>query len=329
MSAQAGAAGPRRAVVDVTVVSSIERLLDGCLSSLFEHGQDPSYELRVHAVWNGAARGQGPLAGGLRARYPEVEWIENPVSGFSRNQNLMLRRVAGDYALVINDDLVFLPGSVDRAVKFMEKPENAKVGVLGIRLLNPDGSLQPSTYSFAGVMRAILDITNARRFIPLTPRMFPIARLLGIRPGGSRYWDHDKTCDVDTFRGAYILVRGAGLQDIGLLDELGGVETDWNYRFHRGGWRVVFFHEAEIIHLGSQTTSVDPTFAAGNVQNWMNLLHKQVSPFRFWFFRLFCLSYYRSSSLLATIRRDRAAKRNASRISGVVNEWPNLVDTEI
>jgi GT2 family glycosyltransferase len=53
--------------------------------------------------------------------------------------------------------------------------------------------------------------------------------------------------------GAVMLVRRAAIDDVGLLDEdffLFSEETDWHYRFRRGGWKVVFTPDAEAVHVG-------------------------------------------------------------------------------
>ena len=47
--------------------------------------------------------------------------------------------------------------------------------------------------------------------------------------------------------------RREALDAVGLLDEdyfLFSEETDWHYRFRAGGWRVVFFPGAEVVHVG-------------------------------------------------------------------------------
>src|SRR2546423_7812400 len=43
-------------------------------------------------------------------------------------------------------------------------------------------------------------------------------------------------------------------------------ETDWLYRFHRAGWKVLFFPGAEFVHVGGATTR----------QNWGPMFREQV-----------------------------------------------------
>jgi N-acetylglucosaminyl-diphospho-decaprenol L-rhamnosyltransferase len=53
--------------------------------------------------------------------------------------------------------------------------------------------------------------------------------------------------------GACMLVRRAAVDAVGLLDEsffLFSEETDWQYRFRRAGWTVLFCPDAEVVHVG-------------------------------------------------------------------------------
>ena len=59
-----------------------------------------------------------------------------------------------------------------------------------------------------------------------------------------------------------MLVRREAIEQVGLLDEqffIYGEETDWCYRFKQAGWKVIFTPNAEIIHLGGQSTKQKAT----------------------------------------------------------------------
>jgi len=176
--------------------------------------------------------------------------------GFAANHNRILEQAQADYVFVLNDDLIFLPGSIEKMLDFMERPESQDIGVLSPRLLNPDGSLQPSTYAFPTVLTAFLDVSGLRNLIPFGRPLNALAYCLGRGKGRSRFWAHDRTVDVDTFRGACMLCRTRAVRQVGPMITIslaGGEETEWHYRFWKAGWRVVFFPEAEVIHYGGQT----------------------------------------------------------------------------
>jgi len=251
----------RRLEVDVSIVSGLNQALTvQCLESLLGTAGDDRFDLRVTVTCNTPG---STLASRLRKQYPGVRVLENQsVKGFAANHNVVLRASTADYVLVLNDDLIFRPGAVAAAIEFLERPENQGVGTLTPRLLNPDGTLQPCTFSFPTVTRVLLAVSGIRDRIPTTPRLYWLARLLRRSNGRSRFWEHDRVCDVETFAGAAMFVRGRALRDVGVLDEttqVGGEETEWHRRFWERGWRVVFYPGAEVVHLGSQTVGRDPS----------------------------------------------------------------------
>ncbi len=66
-------------------------------------------------------------------------------------------------------------------------------------------------------------------------------------------FDHASEYDAEFLMGACMLVRRSAFEAIGPFDEeffLFSEETDWCYRAHRAGWKVVFTPEAECVHVG-------------------------------------------------------------------------------
>ncbi len=56
-------------------------------------------------------------------------------------------------------------------------------------------------------------------------------------------FDHESVVEADWLSGACLLVRRRATEQVGLFDEsffLFSEETDWCYRFHQAGWRVLF-----------------------------------------------------------------------------------------
>jgi GT2 family glycosyltransferase len=140
----------------------------------------------------------------------------------------------------------------------MELPENARVAAVSPRLDNTDGSLQPSTYSFSSMPQTLLAHSGIREHRVTESIVAAVAPILRRRAGSSRYWKHDRTMEVETFRGACVAVRMQAVREVGPMAEValvGGEETEWHYRFQRAGWKVVFFADASVIHHGSQTVN--------------------------------------------------------------------------
>ena len=221
-----------------------------CLSRLQASGAMP----RVIVIDNASADSSAAM---VRKEFPSVQLIANAENrGFAAGCNQGIRATTGDFVLLLNPDTLPDPAELEKLVQtLIAQPA---VGACGPRILNPDGSLQPS----------------CRRFPTLG---IMICAELGWR---GRYhmsdWRHDSTRDVDQLMGSCLLLRRAALEQVGLLDERFFVyfeEVDLCWRLKQAGWRVLFVGEAGLTHLGGQSSSAD---------RQCSLLHRYRSLFEFY-----------------------------------------------
>ena len=265
--------------LEVSVVfGANEEHIAACLASL-EDARASGLDVRVTVFANDPT---SVLADELGARFPWARIVRNAgVRGFAENHNDVLRASSADYVLVLNDDVILRPGAVRACIDFLERPENARVASLSPRLLDPDGSLQRSTYAFPTPLRAWLSVTGLRAWLPFGRLTDAAARMSGRGAGRSRFWAHDRTVDVDTFRGACMFVRSATVHEIGAMDEasrIGVEEVEWHRRALDRGWRVVFFADAEVVHFGSRTIRLDPSLRNEYLKGFLNFFRKHRSP---------------------------------------------------
>jgi hypothetical protein len=246
---------PPRPSLHFSVVSGARpELLFACLDSLYATLPAERGPVAVTITCN---QPRSDLPDRLRARFPEAEIVENPVRrGFAANHNSVVGRTTADYLWIINDDLLFLPGTIEQVTGFLEAPAQARVAAVSPRLLNPDHSLQPSTYGFPSMPQMLIGATGLRQLRPVGLIYRLLAKVLRRGAGSSRFWAHDRTIDTDTFRGACVAMRMTAVREVGPMVEVslvGSEEAEWHRRLHRRGWRVVFLAEAEVIHYGNQT----------------------------------------------------------------------------
>lgn len=233
---------------------SNEEMLFGCLDSLHKTLKGSEYSWSVTVTCNDSGMG---LAGRVRARYPDATVMQNEKKlWFAANHNRVLRSSHARYVWLLNDDLLILPDAIQRVTEFMDRPGSSRTGLVSPKLLNPDGSLQPSTYSFPS-MRQILLAHSGFCEVPLTNGILGFAARY-LRPKGvaSRFWAHDRTLEVDTLGGACVAMRMKAVRQVGPMVEgavVGGEEAEWHRRFKEQGWKVMYFPEANVIHYGSQT----------------------------------------------------------------------------
>ena len=241
--------------IEFSVVSgSSEEMLFECVDSLIATMKAVPLSWTVVITCNTADTG---LASRLRARYPDARVIQNSAQrGFAANHNTVLRNSRARYVWLLNDDLLILPDAIEKVMTFMDRSENARVAAVSPKLLNPDGSLQPSTYSFPSMPQLLLAHSGLRHIAPVEALVKRVAPVMRKAPGSSRYWAHDQTLEVDTLRGACVAMRMKAVRQVGLMTEValvGGEETEWHRRFKEHGWKVVYHPEATVIHYGSQT----------------------------------------------------------------------------
>lgn len=245
--------------IEFSIVSgSNEEMLLGCIRSVIEGMKGSHYNWSMTLTCNATSEGLGAR---LRAAYPSAFIIDNESPrGFAANHNRVLAASRARYVWLLNDDLIVLPDAVRLVTEYMDRPENARVAVTSPRLLNPDGSLQPSTYGFPSMPQTLLGHSGLRE-LPLTDALLlRIAPVLRSREGSSRFWAHDKTLEVDTLRGACVAMRMKAVRQVGPMVEVslvGMEETEWHRRFHEQGWKVIYFPKASVIHYGSQTVGGD------------------------------------------------------------------------
>jgi GT2 family glycosyltransferase len=217
-----------------------------CLTSV---GQFGIKEMEVFVVDNASNDGSPNM---VNAEFPWVKLITNNKNiGFAPANNQALRQCSGKFIMLLNSDTLMLEDTINRIVSFME--QHPEAGVVGCKLLNTDGSLQPSATSFPNVIKDTVGIAlkgNVLKNNPVTRAiMSRVGRILGM--SASRFDEHLQTKETDYPRGACFTMRREALDQVGLLDEeyfFTGEEMDWCYRAKQKGWKVYYYPEAAVIH---------------------------------------------------------------------------------
>jgi GT2 family glycosyltransferase len=193
----------------------------------------------------------------VAAYFPTVELIKNGHNkGFAVACNQGIRACATAFILLLNPDTLLEHSELQKLQKFMSSRPD--VGACGPRLVNVDGTLQPSCRAFPTLGAMVCDELGLSR-------LFPHSRLLaGYRLSG---WEHDETSDVDQLMGSCLLLRRAALEHLGLLDErffLYFEEVDLCWRMSQTRWRVFFIADATVTHLGGESSKADRRNALGH-----------------------------------------------------------------
>jgi N-acetylglucosaminyl-diphospho-decaprenol L-rhamnosyltransferase len=236
----------------VTVSYNVRDLLRQCVESVQESLARAPVDCELVVVDNASADDSAEM---VRAEFPWVRLLANPQNvGFAAANNLGLRALgfpdgegAPAYALLLNPDTIVHGAALAELVAFMERTPQA--GAAGARLIYGDGAFQHSAFYFPTVAMAFLD------FFPLHHRLLD-SRLNGRYP--RRLYERGEPFPIDHPLGATLMVRRQAASDVGLLDEqffMYCEEIDWCRRIKRAGWSIYCVPQAEIVHLGGQSTS--------------------------------------------------------------------------
>jgi hypothetical protein len=230
-------------ILSIVIVSWNTRdLLAHCLASVFAQQDEKGggLGLEVLVVDNASGDGSPEM---VRDQFPQVHLLQNPDNpGFAAANNQGIRQCHGDYILLLNPDTIVKPGALATLVKFMD--EHPQAGAAGARLLNADGSLQESCYPRPTLGREFWRLFHLDRIIPLA--IYPMWR-----------WPLDSPRPVDVLMGACFLVRRSVFDQIGVWEEtyfMYSEEVDLCYRVQAAGWSLVWVPQAEVVHLGGQST---------------------------------------------------------------------------
>src|SRR5262245_48557194 len=231
--------------VSVVVVSYNTAHLLGDMFAALDAGRG-ALKLQVIVIDNASRDGSVHI---LRTKYPEVELIENRTNvGFGRANNQALPSIRGRYVLLLNTDAFMASDTLQKTVSFMDA--HPRCGVLGVKLVGRDGTLQPSCRYFPTPWNVFLARTGLKRF-------FPGARLVD-----EMSWDHESIRECDWVPGCYYLVRREVIERIGLFDPryfLYYEEVDHCRAVRQAGWTVVYCPFTEVVHIGGESAgSAEP-----------------------------------------------------------------------
>lgn len=156
--------------------------------------------------------------------------------GFAAANNIAWRQFSdNNHVLLLNPDTEVKPGAIAAMVRVLE--EKPDVGIVGPKLLNPDGSLQGSVRPFP-------------EFLDFVFYMVKLGRL--VQSKQEKSYDYSQPGYVDQVMGAVFLIRNRTWGKIGLLDEKFFTlfeEVDYCKRARQAGWRTYYTPAGRVSHV--------------------------------------------------------------------------------
>jgi GT2 family glycosyltransferase len=237
--------------------------LRACLQSIAETTAD--LHPQVIVVDNASTDGSADM---VREAFPGAELIANAENlKYARGNNQALERATGAFRLLLNPDVVILPGAIQALLAALER--HPKAGAIAPKLVHPDGSRQLSCRSFPAPAPLLYEAVGLARLFPRS------RRFAAYRMG---WWEHDDERAVDQPMASALLLRAEALAEVGVFDGAFPIffnDVDLCRRLWDAGWEVWFTPAASIIHhVGGSTRQVRPEMIAESHRSLLRYYEK-------------------------------------------------------
>ncbi|MDO8683230.1 MAG: glycosyltransferase family 2 protein [Armatimonadota bacterium] len=217
-------------------------LLRAALRAVFDNSPDAKLEV---IVVDNASSDFDEAA--IASEFPQVKIITNRTNeGYARGNNQVIEASTGDYVLLLNPDTEVRSGALQALIDFMEAHPDAAAA--GARLVRPDGSTDQCCRGFPA------PFALAGEYLGLA-KLLPNCRLCGAYR--MTFFKFDRAAEVDQVMGSCMIMSRKAIEEIGNFDENFPIffnEVDWCFRAKQAGWKIYFTPDAEVLHLGGQST---------------------------------------------------------------------------
>lgn len=170
-----------------------------------------------------------------------IEYIfMNSNNGFGAGHNVIMRNLdkMGKYHLVLNPDIYFQRGVLEKLYEYMEN--NLDVGNIMPKVIYPNGELQylckllPTPQDW--IIRMFIPIKKIKERIDYNLEM--------------HFADYDSEMNVPYLSGCFMFLRKTVIEEIGVFDEgifMYGEDTDLNRRIYKK-YKTMYYPKAVITH---------------------------------------------------------------------------------
>jgi len=247
-------------------------LLRDCLRSVLASQGELAFEVCV--VDNGSMDDSADM---VAAEFPQVRLVCAENRGYAAGNNLGLQALGFGqgkearashprHALLLNPDTVLPPLALAQMLAFVA--DHPKAGIAGPRLVRSDGSLDwACRRSFPTPEVAFYRMSGLSRLFPRSPRFGRY---------NMTYLSPDVTTEVDSVVGAFMLIRGEVIEQVGLLDEryfMYAEDLDFCYRAKKQGWQVWYNADVTVLHYKGQSSRQRSVLANVHFYRTMRLFH--------------------------------------------------------
>lgn len=211
--------------------------------------------VEVIVVDNGSTDGSQAM---IAEKFPNVRLIQSGENlGFGRASNVGARAGRGRAVLLLNSDCELTPGALGTMMAALDV--DSSIGAVVCRLVNTDGTLQPSIHdAFPTPWSLLGDVFF------LSSLRYAIYRAPGLHRWllRSTYHRHEIATDVAWAGAACVLVRRSLFDALGGFDErffMYCEDMDLCKQIRDGGYTIRYVPEAAAVHHWGRSTAQRPS----------------------------------------------------------------------
>lgn len=230
----------------------------------------------------------------IEKNFPNVKLITGKNTGYGGGNNFGIKSALGKYMLVLNPDIRIEKDVIEKLYKFIKNKED--IGLIAPRLINADGSIQDTCFTFPDWKYPIYRRTKLAN--TKDGKMW-LERFL------MRKSNRTSTMQVDWIMGACFMIKKSTMESVGYFDEnifMYLEDMDLCRRLWKQNKAVYYMGEVSAIHLHQQ--------ASGGRNIIKSLLNNKLSRIHLnsW---LYYMKKYRGKKLPLNCPSEKANQTNS------------------
>ena len=186
----------------------------------------------------------------LQKKHPELIYIHNHDNlGFSRANNVAIRKAKGKYLLFLNPDMEVGEGAINGALSFLLAHSDA--GSVTPAVYLPNGMLDDSCH------RGFPTPWNSFTYFSGLSRKFPKIKLLA--GYNMTYLDFTKEHTIDSLAGSFLIISRDLGEKLKWWDDdyfFYGEDIDFCYRINKAGYKIYYLPQYKALHYKGMSSGI-------------------------------------------------------------------------